>query len=212
MSHSVKEAFRFERCMSRQPTSEAEERALIDSFVEAAWRRFPAYHAIQDDSSQRKALAGLCSVHKFPGAAEVLGTPEPRHYSPVGGLVTARKAQFLLLGVFEWRGIRITYQHHFPVRRAHAGRWLAATETTDAADLPPFDTLRDFVYPSRRYVWRPFKDVAAELGLVAPQRMRKPQVLECAVCLAPTIGKNSVRRKYHSQWLRLCLELTRFRG
>lgn len=143
----------------------AEQDAIV-RFVEAAWHYYPIFHLIHDDRTQLEAIPALRTLHKFPDIGELLGEPGPHHYTPLGDLTTARKAEFLLFGVFNWRGVKVTYQHGNYSGRTNkltSGRWLAATEESQAVGIPPFETLRDFTYPSRRYAWRPFREVALEL-------------------------------------------------
>ena len=81
-------------------------RAICD-LVEHLWSLDRRIRQVTDDDSQWKLIAARQKTVKFPEYLELTGPPSPNDYDDDGRLTTSRKAELLLIGLFNWRGLSI---------------------------------------------------------------------------------------------------------
>ena len=83
---------------------------------------------IRDDNAQLKLIRARCQQYVYPDYQELVGLPKPKHYTADGELTLERKAQLLLIGVFEWRGLLIAkYDRAFTKDRRY---WAVVDDPT----------------------------------------------------------------------------------
>ena len=92
----------------RHPLDEETYSYIVCPLVDRLWseKRYWRRH-INDEESHQLYIDALRSRYKFPDYLEVVGPPAPEHYDENGNLTTQRKSALLLIGVFDWQGIRI---------------------------------------------------------------------------------------------------------
>jgi hypothetical protein len=67
---------------------------------------------IRDDNAQLSLIRARCQKYVYPDYQELVGPPKPEHYTADRELTVERKAQLLLIGVFEWNGLLIAKNDH----------------------------------------------------------------------------------------------------
>lgn len=104
----------------------------ISKKIRHKWDRSRLAHAIRDVDAERIFIEIMRLRYPYPDYAEIVGAPSESDFedftlhdgSTERGLTIQRKADLLLLGVFEWNGTYIT-KHHDP-HRGEQG-WLVFT-------------------------------------------------------------------------------------
>jgi hypothetical protein len=97
----------FDRAAMKLPLTEATYTHVVCRLVESLWHRQRWRWDLKTDEHHRKYIEAYRSRYKFPDYLELVGPPQQDHYDENGHLTAQRKATLLLIGVFDWRGLRI---------------------------------------------------------------------------------------------------------
>lgn len=87
---------------------------VVCDLVERLWSRLcyglgPRYgrRDISDTDFHTLFIYARQSRYKFPDYLDIVGPPASEHYDDTGELTTQRKATLLLIGLFDWNGMKI---------------------------------------------------------------------------------------------------------
>ncbi|MBK5169942.1 hypothetical protein IQ291_37060 [Burkholderia sp. R-70211] len=155
--------------------AEAIEARRIEEFVEAVWQAQSGYRNIVGQAAHQTALQQLRQRHFFPDLIELIGEAQASHHHPDGTLTTERKRQLLLLGIFEWRGMLLTYERF---RSPDGWRifgdftWCVATSCAFPR-VRPFRTIADILPSPLTYEWQLFGDACRTYGISYETRSSK---------------------------------------
>jgi hypothetical protein len=97
----------YDETTMRLPLDEDTYTYVVERLINSFWR-MPRWRSdVRTDAHHRQYIDALRSKFVFPDYLELVGPPKPEHYDDNGHLTTQRKATLLLIGVFDWRGLRI---------------------------------------------------------------------------------------------------------
>jgi len=94
-----------------------------------------------DDEKQRKTFIDYPNHYRYPLYRDLVGPPQPHHYESNGDLTIERKAQLLLIGVFNWNGWYIATTDQAQPGKGQAG-WYAVNEYDPDTPIYLFDLKR----------------------------------------------------------------------
>nr|WP_256979103.1 hypothetical protein [Burkholderia sp. AU33423] len=171
---------------AEDPESEGER---IDAFVEAVWGAQSGYRHIVGLDAHCRAFGQLRQRHFFPDLIELIGEPAPAHHQADGTLTTERKRQLLLLGIFSWRGMVLTYERLWSPdgwRLKNGFQWRVAT-TCHLPRTRTFMTLADVLPQPQAYEWDDFEKIYQAWGIRKETKAgkglpRTPRTLQCEHC------------------------------
>lgn len=208
---------------------------LVDRLWSRKWRtnKWRWRRPVADDGFHHAYIEACRSKYKFPDYLELLGPPRPEHYDGSGELTVQRKAELLLIGVFDWRGLRVARHHALfgykadwtwsdkpPYTREQKG-WYVPIALKRANPKTP--KIRDYFAPLRNYRCErlekhltrseKYKEVIFRDGNrynchpanleVVSTRGRRKQ---CVRCERRVTERTSRRMKYEGSTARFCLQ------
>lgn len=71
------------------------------------WRGWYSSRFVARDGYHQLYIEACRSKFVFPDYLDLVGEPEPAHYADNGQLTEQRMSELLLIGVFDWQGLRI---------------------------------------------------------------------------------------------------------
>lgn len=125
------------------------------------WQSVYGAHAVAREGYHELYIEACRSKYVLPDFAELVGPPQPEHYDEDGHLTEQRMSQLLLIGVFDWNGLRIArHQAIFGFIPYHG--WSVPSRYTNAQKGwyvpisrkrpdPNTLTVRDYFSPLRNY-------------------------------------------------------------
>ena len=111
----------FDNRTLKLPLNEETYSYVVSPLVDRLWSERKRWRErVNDDESQHQYIQALQSRYKHPDYLDLVGPPASEHYGENGGLTTPRKSTLLLIGVFDWQGIKIAkHQAKFGFNMLH---------------------------------------------------------------------------------------------
>lgn len=122
----------------------------FEFFVNWRWKAVrPQLDTVQDQEAALRRLESAKAFYPL-NVRELIGVPSITDYGQDGEMTGDRKARWLWLGLFPFRGQTLMYEHYCPATKVSGG-WRVATACP--LDLPP-STFVDMVFPNAGYEWQ----------------------------------------------------------